>query len=120
MLTGLKSAATKKAMAIFESELSARVDEKIELFRNLTPADVSDDAKFSAVVIEPIWLYVRFQSGGAIGVLQKLVDFDIEQRFRKAMFHVRNELIVVHGGTVVLDPAFKERVGPVLIEAFKA
>ncbi len=120
MLGGFKDAAIKQGMAVLERELSAGVEKKIDLFKSLTPADVLDDDKYSAVAVEPLWLYVRLQSGGAISAVEKLTDLGIEARFRKAMFHVRDELLKVEDGKLVLDPAFQSKVGPAIVEALRA
>jgi hypothetical protein len=119
MFDKLKEKAAAGAQALFEKELHARLDEKIEMFKSLKPADVQDDAKYAAIIIQPLWLYVKLQSGGALAAAQKVVKFNIEERFSKGLFHVRNELIRVEDGNVKLVPDFRDRLTPTIMEAVK-
>jgi hypothetical protein len=119
MLGALKEKALSKAIELFEADFQARIQDKIDLFTSLKPTDVYDDALYTRLVVDPLWLYVKVQSSGAIMALQKVANVDVEQRFRKGLFLVRNDLIKTDGATVRLDPDFKEKVGPTLIKAFQ-
>jgi len=118
MLGNLKQKAMEKALDSLEKELGPAVEEKIDLFQNLKPADVNDDNKYKAIIVSPLWEVAKIQSGGAIGVAQKFVD--VETKFREGLFNVRNELVQVEGEKVSLDPDFSDKVVPVLFESMKA
>ena len=119
MFGSLKEKAVAKALALFEEDMRVRVNDKIELFTHLKPADVRDDGVYTSLVVSPLWLYVKMQSGGALSALQKISNVDIEARFRKGLFLIRDELVHVEGDSVRLDPEFREKVGPTLIRAFQ-
>ena len=119
MFDGLKEKAVAKALTLFEEDMRVRVNDKIELFKQLKPADVRDDGIYTSLVISPLWLYVKMQSGGALSALQKISKVDIEARFKKGLFLIRNELVHVEGDQVKLDPEFQNKVGPTLIRAFQ-
>ena len=107
------------ALTLFEEDMRVRVNDKIELFTHLKPADVRNDGVYTSLVVSPLWLYVKMQSGGALSALQKISNVDIEARFRKGLFLIRDELVRVEGDGVTLDPEFREKVGPTLVRAFQ-
>lgn len=117
MLGNLKEKAREKALEKLENEIAPAVEEKIELFQNLKPADVNDDEKYKAFIVTPLWEVAKMQSGGAIDIAQKFVD--VESKFTDGLFNVRNELVQVEGETVFLDPDFNDKVVPVLIQSIK-
>jgi hypothetical protein len=119
MFGGLKQLAIDKALGLLEEDMRARLAEKVELFRNLKPSDIQDDVRYQAVVVDPLWLYLKLQSGAAIVAVQKVIDVDVQSRFGKGLFHVRNELIRTEGDSIALDPQFLDKAGPTLIAAFK-
>lgn len=119
MFGAMKEKAAAKALALFEEEMRVRVNDKIELFSSLKPADVNNDGIYTTLVVSPLWLYVKMQSGGALSALQRISHVDFEARFRKGLFQIRNELVHVEGDSVKLDPDFREKVGPTLIKAFQ-
>jgi hypothetical protein len=119
MIGALKEKTVAKATALLEADFRARIADKIDLFKNLKATDVYDDAIYQQVVVTPLWIYVKLQSSGALAALQKISNVDVEQRFRRGLFHVRNELITITGETVQLDPNFNDKVGPTLIQAFQ-
>ena len=119
MFGALKEKAVAKALSLFEEDMRVRVNDKIELFSNLKPADVRNDSIYTSLVISPLWVYVKMQSGGALSALQKISNVDIEARFKKGLFLVRDELVHVDGDSVKLDPDFRDKVGPTLIKAFQ-
>jgi hypothetical protein len=87
------------------------------MFKELKPADVQDDEKYSALIVRPLWSYVKLQSGGALTAVQKVSDVNIEDRFSRGLFHVRDELIRVEEGAVKLVPDFNERLAPTIMQA---
>lgn len=119
MFGSLKEKAVAKALALFEEDMRVRVNDKIELFTHLKPADVRNDGVYTSLVVSPLWLYVKMQSGGALSALRKISNVDIEARFRKGLFLIRDELVHVEGDGVTLDPEFREKVGPTLVRAFQ-
>ena len=56
MFDGLKEKAVAKALTLFEEDMRVRVNDKIELFKQLKPADVRDDGIYNSLVISPLWL----------------------------------------------------------------
>ena len=119
MFNALKDKAAKAGQAAFEQELKVRLQDKVELFRNLKPSDVHDDAKYSALVVHPLWLFTKLQCGAALAAAQKMIDVNIEERFGRGLFHVRNELIKVEDGSVKLVPDFNERLAPTIMQAIR-
>ncbi len=117
MLGNLKEKAMGKALEGLEKELGPVVQEKIELFQNLKPSDVTDDDKYKTIIVSPLWEVAKMQSGGAIGVAQKFVD--VETKFNDGLFNVRDELVQIQDETVSLDPDFNEKIVPVLIQSIK-
>lgn len=118
MLGGLKEKALNKAISTLEEEFKPIIQEKVELFRELQPADVNDDDKYKNFIINPLWSVVKMQSGGAIGMAQKFID--VEGKFNTGLFNVRNELIHVEDNSVALDPEFSNKIIPVLMDSLKA
>lgn len=117
MFGAMKEKAIEKAVATLEAELAPLIQEKIELFKNLQPADINDDQKYEAIVVSPLWEFAKMQSGGAISVAQKLVD--VQARFNQGLFNVRDELVEVQGQTVTLSPDFSEKLVPTLMKSLK-
>ena len=118
MLGNLKAKAMEAAMEKLEKEIGPVVREKIELFQNLKPSDINDDAKYQQIIVSPLWQLAKMQSGGAIGIAQKFVD--VEKKFNDGLFNVRNELVQVQGESVRLDPEFTDKVVPVFVASLKA
>ncbi len=118
MFGGLKEKAINKAISALGEDFEPIIQEKIELFRALKPADVNDDDKYKDFVVNPLWIFAKMQSGGAIGAAQKFID--VESKFSAGMFNVRDELISVDGNKVVLDPEFSNKIVPVLLDSLKS
>jgi hypothetical protein len=119
MLGALKEKAAQAAQSALAKELQIKLKDKIEMFKTLKVSDVKDDAKYVALIVQPLWLYLKVQCGMAITGLQKFYNVDVEARFRDGLFHVRNELIKVEGELVQLVPDFNERLAPTIMEAIK-
>lgn len=117
MFGGMKEKAREQALKKFEEEIAQQINEKIELFSSLRAIDVQNDEKYRAIVVQPLWVAVKVQSGGAIEALKAFVDVD--SKFDQGLFHVRDELIMVEGDQVALAPDFDKKVGPTLLEAFR-
>lgn len=118
MLGGLKEKALNKAISALGKDFQPVFQEKIELFKELKPADVNDDEKYKDFIVNPLWVIAKMQSGGAIGAAQKFID--VEGKFSAGMFSVRDELISVEGDKVVLDPEFSNKIIPVLLDSLKS
>ncbi len=116
MLGNLKKKAMDKAMCSVQEKIGPAIQEKMDLFKSLKPSDVNDDEKYGAMVVSPMWAFVKIQSGGAISAAQKFVD--VESKFNDGLFDVRNELIVVEDEKVALDPDFSEKVVPTVMKSF--
>ncbi|ODN43085.1 hypothetical protein [Piscirickettsia litoralis] len=117
MLGSLKKKAQQKAMEKFEATIKPQIQDKLDVFTSLKPADVVGDEKYQSIVIKPIWVSISAASSGAITAASKFID--VEGKFNKAFFHVRDELITVEDETVKLDPDFKEKALPTFITAIK-
>jgi hypothetical protein len=116
MFDKLKSAVGESAIRSAIEKYSQRITEKLPEITKLTPADVRDDARFHSSVIAPALAKVVTASNGATGFIS---NFD--QRFSRAMLHLRNELVVVDeaSGKVTLVPGYESRVSDVLQEGFR-
>jgi hypothetical protein len=119
MFNALKDRVSKGSQALLEQELQQRLKEKLDVFRSLKPGDIQNDEMYSTIVVRPLWLYIKLQSGGALMAAQKVVEVNIEERFSRGLFRVRNDLIRVENGTVSLVPDFNDRLVPTLMQAFR-
>ena len=82
--------------------------------KSLKPTDILDDVKFSTMVISPMLLSFSASSGGATKLIPKF-----DERFRAAMLHVRNELVLVENDKVKLAENSQSLLPKTLIEGFK-
>jgi len=116
MFDKFKSAVADNAIRSAIEKYSPRIAEKLPEITALEPIDVRDDARFHTSTIAPALAKVVAASGGAT----KLIP-DFEQRFSRAMLHLRNQLVVIDEpkGKVSLIPGYRDRVSQVLIEGFK-
>jgi RecA-family ATPase len=90
------------------------LNEHLDKIKTLKPTDVKDDGKFDSLIIAPMLLSISGASGGVTKLIPKFDD-----RFKTAMFHVRNELIVVDGDSVKLVEDGQSKLPKVLVEGFK-
>lgn len=119
MLNALKEKAAQAAHAALAQELRVKLKDKLDIFRTLKVSDIQDDAKYTAVIVQPLWIYAKMQCGLAIAGLQKFSSVNAEERFRHGLFHVRDELVVVEGDSVKLVPDFEDRLAPTIMAAIK-
>ena len=114
MLGSLKnkigSGAIDKAVKTFSPALTEHLDK----IKSLKTTDINDDAKFESLVISPMLVTILAASGGVTKLVQNFDD-----RFKSAMFHVRNELIEVDGDQVTLVDDVQTKLPSVLAEGFK-
>ncbi len=114
MLGGLKDkiggGAIEKAVKTFAPALTEHLDK----IKTLKPTDINDDAKFNSLVISPMLISILAASGGVTKLVPKFDD-----RFKSAMFHVRNELIETDGNNVKLVDDVQAKLPSVLAEGFK-
>ena len=118
MFGKLKEKAVNGAISKVEELAGPTIKEKVDTFKSLTPSDVQDDAKYTAVIVNPIWSLVKLQIGPAESLAKK-VGIDVQDKIEKGLFHVRDELISVQDDKVKLDPEFNSKIVPTLMEAFK-
>ena len=122
LLGKLKEKAGDKAkaqvMAQIEQHLGPEVTSKLDMFKELKPADVKDDEKYSSIVVVPGWKAIAAQVGPVAGLAKK-AGFDLEEKFSSALFHVRDELIHVEDDKVKLDDDFNSKLVPTLMDALK-
>jgi len=116
MLGKLKNAVGDSAIRSAINTYADRISQKLEEVTRLAPADVSDDARFRNKVIAPTLIVVVASASGAT----KLIP-NFDQRFDRAMLHVRDQLIIVDtaNNKISLAPDYKSRVGDVLVEGFR-
>lgn len=116
MFGKFKSALGDGAIKSAIDAYSDKINEKLAEMTALKPAQVQDDTHYRNYVITPALTAIVLSSGAAT----KLIP-DFEQRFARAMLHVRDQLVVVDklNDKVTLVPDYRSRVGDVLIEGFK-
>lgn len=116
MFSKLKNAVGEGAIRSAIDSYSQKINEKLAEIATLKPADVKDDARYNSCVITPALAAVVASSSGATRLIP-----NFEQRFSRAMLHVRNELVVVDeaNGKVSLVPDYEARVSDVLVQGFK-
>lgn len=110
VLDKLGDNAIDKAVEKFAPALKEHLDK----IKSLKASDINDDAKFDSLIITPMLVSVSGASGGATKLIP---NFDV--RFKTAMLHVRDELIIVDGNNVKLVEDAQARFPKVLIEGFK-
>lgn len=98
--------------------LGPELQKQTDVFKNLKPADIQDDEKYGSIVVNPIWTSVKLQVGPAAGLAKK-AGIDLEEKIKKGLFHVRDELIHVDGNKVALDKSFQTKLVPTLLETLK-
>jgi hypothetical protein len=117
MFGGLKEKALNSAVSTLEEKFGPVIREKVDMFKELKPSDVNDDEKYQNFIVSPLWALVKMQSGGAISAAQKFID--VEGKFNKGLFDVRDELISVEDEKVSIDPEFNDKIVPVLMASMK-
>ncbi len=90
------------------------LNEHLDKIKSLKPTDVNDDGKFDSLIIAPMLVSISGASGGVTKLIPKFND-----RFKTAMFHVRNELIVIEGDKVTIVEGGQAKLPTVLVEGFK-
>ena len=118
MFGGLKEKALNKAVAALEEKFGPVIQEKVDLFKELKPSDISDDEKYMDFIVNPLWALVKMQSGGVISAAQKFID--VEGKFNMGLFNVRDELVIVEGENISLDPEFSDKILPILMASMKS
>ena len=98
--------------------LGPELKSKADVFKKLKPADVKDDEKYSSLVANPIWASLEPQVGPVAGIAKK-AGINLEEKIKKGLFHVRDELIHVKDDKVVLDDSFQSKLVPTLLETLK-
>ena len=121
MFGGLKEKAAAKgkelAMAEVEKQLGGLASQ-LEILKTSKPSDIQDDTKFHAVITTPVWNHLRLASGDAISMAQKFID--LEGKFKTALLHVRDELIMVEGEKVNLHLEFQQKLVPTIMASIKS
>ena len=115
MFDKLKNAAGDLALKSAVEKYSHRIAEKLPELTTLKAADVRNDAVYHSRVVAPALTKVVAASNGATRMIP---DFD--QRFSRAMLHLRNQLVVIDASRdkVSLVPGYESRVSEVLLEGF--
>ena len=115
MFDKFKNSIADNAIRSAIEKYSGRITERLPEIAELSPLDVRDDARFHTAVIAPALAKVVTASGGATRLVP---EFD--QRFSKAMLHLRDQLVRMdEAGKVSLVPGYEARVSEVLVEGFK-
>jgi len=115
MFNKLKNAVGDNAIRSAINTYADQISQKLEEVTMLTPIDVSNDEHYRNKVIAPALIVVVASASGAT----KLIP-NFDQRFDRAMLHVRDQLIIVDtaNNKISLAPDYKSRVGDVLVEGF--
>ena len=115
MFDKFKNAAGDLALKSALEKYSHRIAEKLPELTTLKAADVRNDARYHSGVVAPALAKVVTASNGATRLIP---DFD--QRFARAMLHLRNQLVVIDESRdkVSLVPGYEARVNDVLLEGF--
>lgn len=116
MFDKLKNAAGDVAIKSAIDKYSQRIAERLPEITTQKAADVRDDARYHALIVAPALSKVVAASNGATRLIP---DFD--QRFSRAMLHVRDQLVVVDAAAdkVSLVRGYESRVSEVLLEGFR-
>ena len=107
MFDKLKNAVGDSAVKGAVEKFTQVLDQKLAEIASLAPADIKDDARYKTYVVAPALIAVNASSGGATHLIP-----DFENRFAKAMLHVRNELVVINetNKTIALVPDYRDRL----------
>ena len=114
MFGGLKDKIGGGAIDKAIDKFAPALNEHLDKIKTLKPTDVNDDGKFDSLIIAPMLLSIAGASGGVTKLIPKF-----DSRFKTAMFHVRNELIVVDGEKVKLIEDGQSKLPKTLVEGFK-
>jgi hypothetical protein len=116
MFNKLRNAVGESAIRAAIDSYSPRINEKLAQITSLPVAQVKDDARYHSAVIAPALAAVLASSSGATKMIP-----NFEQRFKRALLHVRDQLVIVDEANdkVSLVPDYRARVSDVLIEGFK-
>ncbi len=116
MFNRLRNAVGESAIRAAIDSYAPRINDKLGQIATLKPADVTDDARYHKAVIAPALAVVLASSNGATKMIP-----NFEQRFTRALLHVRKQLVIVDeaNDTVSLVPDYRARIGDVLVEGFR-
>ncbi len=116
MFNKLKSAIGDGPVRAAVENFSQQVSEKLTEVTTLSPADITDDARYKDYVVAPALLVVNASSSGMTSLIP-----NFEKRFSVAMLHLRDGLVIVDetNKIVGLVPGYQARVPDVLTEGFK-
>lgn len=116
MFDRLRNAVGESAIRAAIDSYSPRINDKLAQITTLKPADVTDDTRYHQAVIAPALAAVLASSNGATKIIP-----NFEQRFTRALLHVRKQLVIVDeaNGKVSLVPDYRTRISDVLVEGFK-
>jgi len=96
-------------------KISPELTSQLEVIKTLDINSVRDDEMYKKVVVGPSYMSVVAASGS---VAQMIPGF--ENKFSKALIHIRNELVIYENDKPNLAKDFKERLPSVLKESLKA
>ena len=99
-----------KAISNIESDLQPHIDKVL----NLSPEQVKDDSFYKDNVIKAAKISVEASTSGVTSLIP---EFD--KKFDKAMFSVRDELVIVNPDSLALVDDFQEKLPKVLTDSFK-
>lgn len=105
------SAGLDKAIASLEPIIS----EQLAKLQSLGADVIQDDPRYGKFVVDPAYLAVLSASNGATKLIPQF-----KERFTRLMVNVRNELVVIEGGTVRIVEDFKAKLPKVLADSLKA
>ena len=115
MFGKLKEAASGGVAKKVVDAIAPQLNEHLEKVSELDPQKVNDDDFFTEKVSEPSLIAI---SAASSGVTKLIPGFD--DKFKSAMIHIRNELVIAEEASIKLVDDFKERLPEVLLASLKA
>lgn len=115
MFSGLKEKLGATAIETAVNKFSPMLTEQMAKITSLKASDVNDDENFESVIVSPILMAINAAS---IGTTKLIPNFD--DRFKSAMYHIRNELVETDGDSVRFIEGSKERLPQILLESMKS
>ncbi|MES9878943.1 MAG: hypothetical protein ABW117_17735 [Candidatus Sedimenticola sp. 1PA] len=97
MLGKLKGMAGNAAIKGAAEKMVPILDKQLQNASSLGVSVIQDDEKYQSAVIDPAYLSVTASAGGVTSLVPNL-----EEKFVKAMFQVRDEAIIIEDNNISL------------------
>jgi len=96
-------------------KISPELTSQLEVIKSLDINSVRDDELYKKAVVAPSYMSIVASSGSAVQLIP-----GFEDKFSKALLHIRNELVVYEDDKVNFVKDFQERLPTVLKESLTA